>query len=143
MDSDYIKTLSHDEKLIFLKMLCKLIKADGILDKSELEFLKVCAARFGLSKDEIANVTQNIASINYIEEARRISNRQHALELLKELCFVGNIDDNLNDKELDIIIDIAEAMGIEEEKLVAINRFVLDSIILNRAGKVIMEKDNE
>lgn len=44
--------------------------------------------------------------------------------------------------DLDIIINIAEAMGIEEEKLILINRWVLDSIILNKIGRLVMEKDN-
>ena len=30
MDNDYITALSYDEKLVFIKMFCKLIKADGV-----------------------------------------------------------------------------------------------------------------
>ena len=41
---------------------------------------------------------------------------------------------------MDIIADVAEAMNIEEQKVIAINRFVLDSLILNKVGQSILEK---
>jgi hypothetical protein len=48
----------------------------------------------------------------------------------------------MDETELDIIADIAEAMNIEEQKVIAINRFVLDSLILNKVGQNILEKTN-
>ena len=76
----------------------------------------------------------------YMMAASAIVNRKHALELLKELCFLANVDENLHDAELDTIIKISDILGIEHEKLLLINRFVLDSIILNKAGQIILEK---
>ena len=66
----------------------------------------------------------------------------HALELLKELCFLANVDDSLHDKELQTLIKISRAMGIEDERLILINRFVLDVAILEKTGRIIMEKDH-
>ena len=39
MDNDYIKTLSNEEKLIFLKIFCCLIRADSNIDAEEITFL--------------------------------------------------------------------------------------------------------
>ncbi len=142
MDNDYIAALSYDEKLVFIKMFCKLIKADGVAEASELEFLNVIAARFGVDKNTVVDIIKNIGNLDYTTEARKIANRQHALELIKELCVLANIDESLDNAELDVIINAAEALGIEDDKVVLINRWVLDSLILNKAGRVIMEKNN-
>ncbi len=33
MDDEYIKTLSYEEKIIFLRIFCSLVRADGNIDK--------------------------------------------------------------------------------------------------------------
>lgn len=142
MEDDYIKTLSEVEKEAFLKIFCKLIKADGDIEAEEVEFLKVIAARYGYSNTAMVNIIKAADTIDCMAEARQVSGRQHALELIKELCLLANIDDDLHDSELDIIIDIARVMGIEDEKVILINRWVLDNLILIKTGRVILEKDN-
>lgn len=142
MGDEYIQTLSNEEKLIFLKLFCVLIKADGQIDNEEIDFLKIVAKRYGVDNNTIVQIIKNTNSVNYESEARKITNRSHALELLKELCFLSNIDDNLHDNELNALIGISRAMNIEDEKLILINRFVLDTAILEKTGRIIMEKDN-
>ena len=142
MGDEYIQTLSNEEKLIFLKLFCVLIKADGQVDNEEIDFLKIVAKRYGVDNNTIVQIIKNTNSVNYESEARKITNRSHALELLKELCFLANIDDNLHDNELNALIGISRAMNIEDEKLILINRFVLDTAILEKTGRIIMEKDN-
>jgi len=142
MDNDYIATLSYEEKLVFIKCFCKMIKADGIIDAAELDFLNVIARRFGVEKAIVVDIVKSVANNDYIAEARKITNRKHALELIKELCVLANIDHNMDETELDIIADVAEAMNVEEQKVIAINRFVLDSLILNKVGQNILEKAN-
>ena len=50
MDNDYIATLNYEEKLIFIKLFCKMIKADGVIEASELDFLNVIAKHLALKK---------------------------------------------------------------------------------------------
>ena len=40
MDEDYIKTLSAEERIIFLKVFCAMVRADGVIDAEEINFLK-------------------------------------------------------------------------------------------------------
>lgn len=142
MDEEYIQTLSYDEKIIFLKLLCKIIKADGVIDNEEIAFLKMVAARYGIDNNTMISIIKSADSINGPAEASKIKNRQHALQLIKELCVLANIDEDLHDTELDIIIDAARAMNVEDERIILINRWVLDSLILSRTGRIIMEQDN-
>lgn len=142
MDDSYIDTMTYEEKIIFLKLFCRIVKADGSVDAEEIAFLKQIAARYGIDNNTVVNIIKNSGTTNVVEEASKITNRQIALQLVKELCVLANIDSDLHDSELDIIIDAATAMGIENEKIVLINRWVLDSMILSRTGEIIMEQDN-
>lgn len=142
MEEEYISSLSENEKLAFLKIFCKLIKSDGNIDSEEVSFLKMIATRYGVNNAKMVEIIKGADTIDYLTEAHNISSRQHALELIKELCVLANIDEDLHDKELDIIIDVARVLGIEDEKVILINRWVLDSLILNKTGRIIMEKDN-
>ena len=143
MDEDYIKTLSTEEKIVFLKLFCVLIKSDNNIDDEEIAFLKLIARRYGINESSIVQIISNANLINYQAEAAKITDRNHALELLKELCFLANIDDNLADSELSMIINVARIMKVEDEKLILINRFVLDNLILHKVGRVILEKEDE
>lgn len=140
MDNDYIKELSYDEKIAFIKIFCKLIRADQNIDDKEIDFLDLIASRYGISKNEVAEIIRNSDYCNHKVEACKITNRQHALELIKELCVLANTDDDLHDKEVDIIADVAEAMRIEENKVLTINRWVLDCAIVQKTGDIIMER---
>ena len=143
MDGDYIKELTQEEKAVFLKIFCKLIKADGAIEKQEVEFLKLISSRYGVSNNVVVNIIKQANVIDCLAEAKKITNRQHALELVKELCVLANIDEDLYDDELDIIIDVARAMNIEDDKVLLINRWVLDSAIVARTGEIIMERSHE
>lgn len=142
MNDEYMNFLSTEEKYIFVKIFCRMVKADSRIASEELTFLKSIALKFGIDNASLVNIVKTASSIDCIEEAKKISKRTAALELIKELCVLANIDEDLEDGELDIIIDIARAMDIEDEKVLLINRWVLDNIVLAKAGRIILEKDN-
>lgn len=142
MDEDYIKTLSNDEKLAFLRIFCAMVRADGAVDAEEITFLKKISLRYGIDNATVIDIIKNAANISLIEQARKITNRKHALQLIKELCVLANIDEDLHDSELDIIIDVARTCGVEDDKVVLINRWVLDSFILSKTGEIILEQSN-
>ena len=141
-DSDYIAKLSYDEKIIFLKIFCCLVRSDGKVEADEISFLKDITARYGIDNATIVKIIKD-SNINCVAEAQKIKHRQHALQLVKEMCVLANIDNDLADAELDIVIDSAHAMGVEDDKIVLINRWVLDSLILSKTGDIIMEQNNE
>ena len=142
MDGDYINTLNREEKIIFLKVFCAMVRADGVIDAEEINFLKTISQRYGIDNSTVVEIIKSAANIDYVAEAHRITNRQHALQLIKELCVLANIDEDLHDNELDVIIETARAMGVEDEKIVLINRWVLDSFILSKTGQIILEENN-
>lgn len=142
MDEEYIKKLDYEERETFLKIFCRLVRADGAITSEEVELLKSVALQYGVPVEKMVEIIK-MPSIDHVQEASKIKDRQHALHLIMELCMFANIDNNLADNELDIIIDVAHAMAIEDEKIILINRFVLDSLILAKTGRVIMEEEYE
>ena len=141
MDEEYIKNLNYEEKLVFLKIFCKLVRSDGAIASEEIELLKSIAVRYGVAADKMVEIIKT-PNIDHIAEAAKIKDRHHALHLIRELCLFANVDNDLADNELDIVIDAARAMNVEDEKIILINRFVLDSLILSKTGRIIMEEDN-
>ena len=141
MEDNFIKDLSEEEKIVFFKIFCKLIKSDGDVDVSEIQFLKAVAKRYGLDNKLVVEIIKKVSSVDYMKEAQKITNRKHALQLIKELCVLANVDENLHDAELDIIIEIAQVLNIEEEKVVQINRWVLNNFVLQKVGRTILEED--
>ncbi len=142
MDDDYIKELTEEEKRVFLSICCKLIKADNHIDEQEIDFLRLIAERYNVDDSFVVEIIK-AQNIDHIELAKKIHNRQHALELIKELCVLANIDSDLHDNELDIIIDVAKAMKIENKKVLLINRWVLDCAIVSKTGDLIMERKHD
>lgn len=142
MDNKYISELSQEEKLVFVKIYCKLINVDNNVEKEEINFLKVITERYGLPNNVVLDIIKSAKNIDHISEAQKITNRQHGLELIKEMCVLANVDDEVEDEELELIVEVAQAMGIEDEKVLLINRWVLDSAIVLKTGQIIMERNN-
>lgn len=142
MDDDYIETLSTEEKMIFLRIFCAIIRADSAIEAEEIGFLKKISQRYGVDNSVMIDIVKNAVGIDVAVQARKITDRRHALQLVKELCVLANIDEDLHDKELDVVIDVARAMNVEDEKVVLINRWVLDNFILAKTGQIILEENN-
>ena len=140
MNDDYINSLSFEEKTAFVKLFCLMVNADKKIGDEEISFLKTIARRYGIENAMMVSIIKNLNNIELNKEVQKISSRQHALQLIKELCVLANIDDELHDNELELIVDVANAANIEDEKIILINRFVLDSMVLNKAGNIILEQ---
>ena len=85
MDGEYIKELTNEEKIVFLKIFCRMIKADGSIDTEEVKFLKEIAKHFGVDGDAVVGIIKMSDSIDYVAEARKITNRKHKKQLHKQI----------------------------------------------------------
>ena len=65
-----------------------------------------------------------------IVSAINVLDRKKSLYLIKELLTVANSDDDLDDSEVDFVIKVSKALGIEDEKVAEINQCVLDQMSL-------------
>jgi len=140
---DYIATLSADEKRTFVESFCCMVYADGNVAKEEIEFLKNIGKLYGVPEQEIVTILKSMKKEAVMERVKTITERTKALHLVKELCYLANSDTGLDDREIDFIIDVAEAVNIDSEKLKQINKWVLDKIVLQKTGEIIMETEKK
>lgn len=139
-DMDYLKSMSEDEKVAFLKTLVRLAGVDGAFDDDEIDFIKEVAAVFEVPSKRVDEVKKLSSEEEVLSAVKVIKNRRAALELIKEMCLLANADSDLSDNELMLIGKVGEAMGVELEKIQQISRWVIDRIIWLEQGKIIFEK---
>ena len=137
---NYIIQMNDEEKVIFLKTLVTLAKADNNFCENEMTFIKDTALVFGLEKSYVDEVLKPSTDEEIIKNASKITNRQAALHLIKEACLLANLDGDLSDEEVVLIGKIGEAMGVELEKIEEISQWVIDRIIWLERGKIIFEQ---
>jgi uncharacterized tellurite resistance protein B-like protein len=139
---DYIKKLSTEERHIFVECFCCMVYSDSKVAKEEIAFLKNIGKMYGIEEKEIVSILQNLNKATTMEKVSQITDRKKSLQLVKELCYLANSDTGLDDEEIDFIIDVAESMHVESDKIKQINKWVLDKIVLLKTGDIILETEN-
>ena len=136
----YITQMNEEEKIIFLKILVALARADGNFDDNEKAFIKDLAVIFGIHKGKAPAILEETSDDKLVKEAAQIKNRQAALQLVKEACLLANSDGDLSEREVVLIGKIGQAMGVELEKIEQISQWVIDRIVWLEEGKLIFEQ---
>lgn len=139
-NKSFVTQMSEDEKVIFLKILVALARCDNKFDDEEKAFVKDSAIVLGLTKDHVDEILAPMTNDEVVECASKITNRQAALNLIKEACLLANSDDNLSEQEIVLIGKIGQAMNVELEKIEEISQWVIDRIIWLERGKIIFEQ---
>lgn len=127
---EYVNDLSLDEKLIFLRMIIRLIGKDGRIDDAERSFMKELAGEYQIPRGYSAQINQQISEENLLKEAQKLD-RKKSLYLIKELLTVANSDEDLDDSEIDFVIKVSKFLNIEDEKVAELNQLVLDEMSLS------------
>lgn len=141
-DKNFINTLDSTERFIFLKVICGMVACDKQVAKEELLYLRELSLKFEVGSQAIANMIRNSDTKNLIKQARMIEDRSKALMLIKDLCMVANNDMNLADDEIDYILDIAEAMGIDAERVKEINAVVNEYLEVSQKACILLEQEH-
>jgi uncharacterized tellurite resistance protein B-like protein len=135
----YIAELTHEERRLFVECFCCMVYSDKKVVKEEIAFLKNIGKMYGMEEKEIVSILQNLNKEEVMQKASLVTDRKKSLQLVKELCYLANSDTGLDDDEIDFIIDIAEKMHVESDKIKQINKWVLDKIVLLKTGDIILE----
>lgn len=141
-DKNFIDTLSQGERFIFLKIICGTVAANRQVSRAELLYLKEMALKYEVSGESLANMIKSADRKTLIMQARMITDRAKALTLIKDMCMVSNIDNTLDDHEIDYILDIAEAMNIEPERVKDINNVVNEYLAVSQKACVLLEQEH-
>ncbi len=142
MDLYLQEMLEQDEetKIAYLKAFTRLACADGSFDENEKQFIRDLAKSYEIPSGKIDEILTASDDDEIIEEVKKIKNRRIALELIKELCILAHVDDELTDDETLFIGRVGQAMGVELDKIEQISNWVIDKIILAEEAKIIFEE---
>ena len=135
MEDDFISTLNADEKLLFLRSLLAMIKADGRIDDKERTLAHELARLYDVAgcSEVLKNPQPKSMLLN--EMKALAGNRKKAMLLLRELLIIAHIDDDFDEKEMSFVA--ARALEIDERLVLELNQLILDYKLLQvRAGKI-------
>lgn len=138
---NYMNLMQPEEGIVFLKILSILGQCDNNFDETEKEFITDLSRMMGLDDAKTNEILSCNDEEGVIKAASTIKNRAVALKIIKEACFLANSDDDLSEKEVVFIGKVAQAMGIELEKVEQISQWVIDCLVLQEQGKIIMEEN--
>lgn len=139
-DKNFISTLTNAERFIFLKVICGLIAADRKVSREELLYLKEAALKYNVGAESLSVMIKTANKDALIRQAHMITDRAKALMLIKDLCLIANTDVELEDPEIDYILDIAEAMNIEPDRVKDINALVNEYLALSERACLLLEQ---
>lgn len=137
MEDDFISTLNADEKLLFLRSLLAMIKADGRIDDKERALAHELARLYDVAGcSEVLKNPQPKSML--LDEMKALAgNRKKAMLLLRELLIIAHIDDDFDEKEMSFVEEAARALEIDERLVLELNQLILDYKLLQvRAGKI-------
>lgn len=137
MEDDFISTLNADEKLLFLRSLLAMIKADGRIDDKERALAHELARLYDVAgcSEVLKNPQPKSMLLN--EMKALAGNRKKAMLLLRELLIIAHIDDDFDEKEMSFVEETARALEIDERLVLELNQLILDYKLLQvRAGKI-------
>lgn len=137
MEDDFISTLNADEKLLFLRSLLAMIKADGRIDDKERALAHELARLYDVAgcSEVLKNPQPKSMLLN--EMKALAGNRKKAMLLLRELLIIAHIDDDFDEKEMSFVEEAARALEIDERLVLELNQLILDYKLLQvRAGKI-------
>ena len=103
--------------------------------------MKNIGKMYEIPEKDIVAIMKNLNREEVLAKVSTITERKKALQLIIELCYLANSDRGLDDEEIDFIIDMAERLNIENEKIKQINKWVLDKIVLLKTGDIILENE--
>ena len=137
----YISSLTAEERKIFVECFCCMVYSDKKVVKEEIDFLKKIGKKYGIKEKEIVDILKSLDKKDIMNKVSNLTDRKKGLQLIKELCYLANYDTGLDDEEIDFIIDVAEELNIEGDKIKQINKWVLDKIVLLKTGDIILENE--
>ncbi len=141
-DKDFIMSLSDGERFIFLKIICGVIAVDRKVSREELVYLRELALKYEVSGEKLSTMIKTADTPMLIKQARMIVDRTKALALIKDMCMVANLDTELADSEIDYILDVAEAMGIEPQRVRDINAVVNEYLAVSQKAAILLEQEH-
>ena len=129
-----VKTFTSEEKVAFLAALHFASTLNGVTEE-EQEFIATLAHELNVGEEEIKSATETRSKEQVMDMLDVFTGKRHSLELIKELFFLGYADGNLSEEELTFVADVGNKIGVDEDVLEDISRWVIAGIEWQEEGE--------
>lgn len=129
-----ITVFTSDEKIAFLAALNFASKLNGVTTY-EQDFIRNLAEVFKISDEELAKAEEILSKEQVMAAVSVFTDRHHKLELVKELFFLGYSDGNLSDEELMFLASVGNKLGLDDDIMEDISRWVIAGIEWQEEGE--------
>lgn len=133
--------LNEEQKLVYVRLLIYLAKADNNPDFIEKRFIKNIISRFQLSPTLLQNLSVPSKLDDLYVLLRPIRERAIAIDLLHCLRFAASVDSIIDEEEVKIIRTVAHILEIDDDTLLVINNFVFDEMIFLKQACDVLETE--
>ena len=139
---EYVSSLSLEEKILFLRLIIKIISEDGVIDSYERQFIRDLAKQYQIPSEYGNDINAPCDLTELIKQAQNLLDRKKSLYLIKELLAVANTNNDFDEDEVDFVVKVSEKLGIESEKVVELNQLVLDRLNWLKRYRSALELDD-
>lgn len=115
----FVELLEDSEKQALMSLLVNIAKADGNIDKSEIDFLSKYADDYNLTLDLEKEISISDA-------CSRINSQKAKIVTIQEIVKLAIVDGNYDDAERKGVMVISEMLNIVVSKFEEIEKWVLD-----------------
>ena len=129
-----ITVFTSDEKIAFLAALNFASKLNGVTTY-EQDFIRNLAEVFKISDEELAKAEEILSKEQVMAAVSVFTDRHHKLELVKELFLLGYSDGNLSDEELMFLASVGNKLGLDDDIMEDISRWVIAGIEWQEEGE--------
>ena len=129
-----VKNFNSEEKIAFLSAL-HFAAALNEVTEEESDFIAALASEFGATEEETAQAMETRTKEQVLDMLSIFVDKKHRMELIKELFFLGYADGNLSDEELAFVAEVGNKMGVDDNVMEDISRWVIAGIEWQEEGE--------
>jgi uncharacterized tellurite resistance protein B-like protein len=133
-----------EDRLPFTKFMAYMARVDGDISLEEKQAIDSLIYAMGLDENgvkEVYEVMENGASVQGL--SKEFKSPRSPLLLLQELITIAFIDLSYDDVEKKAIREIASEFGISEERIIALEDWVVDGIEWRKNGLILLKPEGE
>lgn len=128
----------REDKVAYLKGMILLAKADGRIEKSEVEYINAAVVGMGLDESEKKEI-----DVMWNDEGEcliEFSDKANAAFFVQEALQLAYIDGNYDEKERIMIYSLGERIGLVKDEVKRIEAWVEEGVQWKKRGEILIEE---
>lgn len=128
----------REDKVAYLKGMVLLAKADGRIEKSEVEYINAAVVGMGLDESEKKEI-----DVMWNDEGEcliEFSDKANAAFFVQEALQLAYIDGNYDEKERIMIYSLGERIGLVKDEVKRIEAWVEEGVQWKKRGEILIEE---